>query len=82
MDIIPLNIGAKAQVVIPKRARKAIGLVEGKPATLIVQEGIGILLGDPVNYGQKLRGLGKEIWKKAGGGKKYLHQERKSWNDL
>jgi len=80
MDVIPITIGAKAQVVIPKRAREAIGLSEGKPATLLVQEGIGILLGDPKTYGRKLRGLGKEIWKKAGGGTKYLRDERRSWD--
>lgn len=80
MDVIPITIGAKAQVVIPKRAREAIGLSVGKPATLLVQEGIGILLGDPKTYGRKLRGLGKEIWKKGGGGAKYLQVERKSWD--
>lgn len=79
MEIVTLRLGSKAQVVIPKKARQAIGLSQGKKATLIVEEGHGILLGDPQAYGGKLRGLGKEVWATVGGAKKYLRQERRSW---
>lgn len=79
MEVIQLQLGKKAQVVIPKKAREAIGLAEGRPATLVVEEGVGILLGDPKSYGRLLRGLGKEIWVKAGGGKQYLTRERNAW---
>lgn len=79
MEVVQIQLGRKAQVVIPKRAREAIGLVEGKPATLVVENGLGILLGNPKNYGKLLRGLGKDIWSKIGGGKKYLQKERNAW---
>lgn len=77
MKIVQIRLGPKAQVVIPKKARLAIGLAQGKPATLVVDDGIGILLGDPKTYGTLLRGLGKEIWVKAGG--RYLKKERNAW---
>lgn len=79
MEVISIRLGKKAQVVIPKKAREAIGLLEGRPATLVVEQGLGILLGDPKNYGRLLRGLGREIWAKAGGGKLYLQRERDKW---
>lgn len=79
MEIATIRLGSKAQVVIPKKARLAIGLYEGGTATLVYEQGQGILLGDPKLYGRLLRGLGKDIWKKAGGGEKYLQQERSAW---
>lgn len=78
MEVISIRLGPKAQVVIPQRARVAIGLTVGKSATLVVDHGIGVLLGDPKTYGKRLRGLGKEIWSKMGEGK-YLEKERRSW---
>lgn len=53
MEIVQIRLGGKAQVVIPKKAREAIGLIEGKLATLVYEEGRGILLGDPKSYGRR-----------------------------
>ena len=78
MQTVTLTLGKKAQVVIPKKAREAIGLKIGSKATLMYENGRGIILGDPKNYGRLLRGLGKEIW--AGKGEEYLEKERASWD--
>lgn len=80
MQVIPIKIGKKAQIVIPKKAREAIGVKEGGKATLMYEHGRIIIMGDPKTYGRLLRGLGKEIWVKAGGADKYLKKERASWN--
>lgn len=78
MQVIQLKIGKRAQVVIPKIVRQAVGITEGGSAILIVDQGQAILLGDPKKYGQRIRGLGKEIWSKVGANN-YLQQERSSW---
>ena len=77
MQTVTITIGKKAQVVIPKKAREAIGIKEGSKATLMYEHGRIIIMGDPKTYGRLLRGLGKEIWK--GNGEKHLKKERASW---
>lgn len=78
MQTVSITIGKRAQVVIPKKARDAIGLKVGSKATLMYSKGQGVILGDPKTYGRLLRGLGKEIWK--GKGEQYLEKERASWD--
>jgi len=80
MQSVTVTVGKRAQIVIPKKAREAIGIKEGSKATLMYGKGRGIIMGDPKTYGRLLRGLGKEIWAKAGGADKYLKRERASWN--
>jgi len=78
MQVIPITIGKKAQVVIPKKAREAIGLKEGSKAILMYEHGRIIIMGDPKRAGELLEGLGKEIW--GGKGEEYLEKERNSWD--
>ena len=61
MNIATIRLGKKAQVVIPKIVRNAVGLEIGKKATLGYRKGMADLLGDPKTYGTLLRGLGKKF---------------------
>lgn len=78
MQTVTITIGKKAQVVIPKKAREAIGIKEGSKATIMYENGLGIIVGDSKQAGQLLEGLGKEIW--GGKGEEYLEKERNSWD--
>ena len=78
MQVISITIGKKAQIVIPKKAREAIGIKVGSKATLMYDKGRGVILGNPQQIGQLLQGLGKAIWK--GNGDKHLKKERASWD--
>lgn len=78
MQTVTITIGKKAQIVIPKKAREAIGVKEGSKATLMYEPGRVVIMGDPKTYGRLLRGLGKEIW--GGKGEEYLEKERNSWD--
>jgi len=80
MQSVTITVGKRAQIVIPKKAREAIGLKEGKKAALVYEQGRGVILGNPNESIKLLKGLGKEIWDKAGGADKYLKKERASWN--
>lgn len=80
MQTVTITIGKKAQVVIPKKAREAIGIKVGSKATLVYDKGRGVILGNPKESIKLLKGLGKEIWDKVGGADKYLKEERASWN--
>lgn len=78
MQSVTITIGKRAQVVIPKKAREAIGIKVGSKATILYRNGFGVILGDPKRAGELLEGLGKEIWK--GNGDKHLKAERASWD--
>lgn len=78
MQSVTITVGKRAQVVIPKKAREAIGLKEGKKATLVYETGLGILMGNSRESIKLLKGLGKEIW--GGKGEEYLEEERNSWD--
>ena len=80
MQTVTITLGKKAQVVIPKKAREAIGLKAGSKATLMYDKGRGIIMGDLKESIKLLKGLGKEIQDKVGGADKYLREERASWN--
>lgn len=80
MQTVTITLGKKAQVVIPKKAREAIGLKPGSKAILMYDKGRAYLLGNSKESIKLLKGLGKEIWDKAGGADKYLREERASWN--
>jgi hypothetical protein len=45
-----------------------------------VEKGMVIMRPIPQSYTEYMAGLGKNVWKKLGGGEKYLKKERKSWN--
>lgn len=80
MQTVTITLGKKSQVVIPKKAREAIGLKAGSKATLIYDKGRAYIFGNSKESIKLLKGLGKEIWAKAGGADKYLKRERASWN--
>lgn len=80
MQTVTITIGKKAQVVIPKKAREAIGIKVGSKATLMYDKGRGVIMGNSKESIKLLKGLGKEIWDKVGGADKYLREERASWN--
>ena len=78
MQTVTITLGKKSQVVIPKKAREAIGLKAGSKATITYGNGLGVIIADPSQAGHLLESLGKEIWK--GNGDKHLKEERASWD--
>lgn len=77
MQVVSITIGKKAQIVIPKKAREAVGIKEGSKVNLMYDHG-RIIIMDPKRAGELLEGLGKEIW--GGKGEEYLEKERNSWD--
>lgn len=81
MNTITTTLSTKYQLVIPKAIRKQMGLKAG--AIVYVQaidDRHAMITKQPEDYVEALSGLGKEMWKKLGGGDAYLKRERASWN--
>ena len=73
-----VTISSKYQIVVPKKARKAMQLEPGDQL-LCRTEGDEILLRPkPKRYAKHLRGLHKEVWQDVDA-TQYVKQERKSW---
>lgn len=81
METTEIKLGKKSQVVIPKKAREEIGIKEGESIQLLYEKGRGVIIPKKKVSITMLRGLGKEMWEKSGGGDKHLKEERASWED-
>ena len=73
-----VKLSSKYQVVIPKEARKKLGLRAGDQLAVEVEGGKVILRPRPKNYTNYMLGLGKEIWEGIDASE-YVRKERESW---
>ena len=67
-------MSAKNQIVIPREARKALGLKPGDKILVVVKSGKVLVLQRPKSYHAAIRGLARGKYPKD-----YLHKERQSW---
>ncbi|MEK7658062.1 MAG: AbrB/MazE/SpoVT family DNA-binding domain-containing protein [Patescibacteria group bacterium] len=73
------TISSKHQITLPKSLLEEVGLKIGNKLIIKVKNNRIILEPQPKSLVQYYKGLGKESWKKLGGGEIYLKRERKSW---
>ena len=73
-------LSKKYQVVIPTDVRKRMRLTAGEAVTIhSLDDERAVLIKHSADPVRALRGLGKEVWRKLGGTRKYIRQERASW---
>ncbi len=73
-----VKLSSRHQVVIPKEARKRLGLHAGDQLVVEVEGEKVILHPRPKNYTNYMLGLGKEIWQEIDA-TEYIRKERESW---
>ena len=73
-----VKLSSKYQVVIPREARKKLGLRAGDQLAVEVEGEKIILRPRPKNYTDYMLGLGKEIWEGIDASE-YIGKERESW---
>jgi len=69
------TLSAKNQIVVPREARKALGVKAGDKLLVVVRGSSVIVLQKPESPHAALRGLGRGTWPKG-----YLRKERESWD--
>jgi AbrB family looped-hinge helix DNA binding protein len=69
------TVSSKNQIVIPREARKALGVKPGDKLVVVVQGDKVMVLQKPKSHRAAIRGLGKGVYP-AG----YLEKERQSWD--
>lgn len=72
------KISSKYQIVIPKQARRALGLTAGDEVVVVAQKDRIELVPRPRSYTRATLGLGKEVWEGVDA-VKYVRGERKAW---
>jgi AbrB family looped-hinge helix DNA binding protein len=68
-------LSSKNQIVIPREARKALGLKPGEQLLVVPHGKCLIILKKPKSYADALTGLGSGLYSDD-----YLKRERESWD--
>ena len=68
------KLSSKNQIVVPREARRALGLKPGDRLLVVIREETVILLRKPKNYAQALRGIAQGVYPSG-----YLEEERRGW---
>ncbi|HEY1470204.1 MAG TPA: AbrB/MazE/SpoVT family DNA-binding domain-containing protein [Candidatus Acidoferrum sp.] len=68
------TLSSKNQIVIPREARKALGLKPGDKLLVVLQGDNIIVLQKPKSYRRAIAGLGRGLYPED-----YLKKERESW---
>jgi AbrB family looped-hinge helix DNA binding protein len=77
--IASAKLTSKFQMTIPAAIRRLLGIAAGDVVILTVEEGEVILRAAKGGWTESSRGLGAEVWKRAGGGVAAVERERDSW---
>jgi AbrB family looped-hinge helix DNA binding protein len=77
--IASARLTSKFQMTIPAAIRRLLGIAAGDVVILTVEEGEVILRAAKGGWTESSRGLGAEVWKRAGGGVAAVERERNSW---
>ena len=80
MNTAVVKLSKRNQMVLPKIARKALGVEPGGRVLVVVQGQRVHLLPEPENWSEYIYGLGAEVWASLGGGEQFPAEERAAWN--
>ena len=69
------TLSTKNQIVIPREARRALGVKPGDKLLVVVKGDTVIVLPKPKSYRSALRGFGRDLYPPG-----YLEKERGSWD--
>lgn len=73
-----VKVSTKHQIAVPAEVRKQLNIKSGDHLLLEVHDGVAVLVPEPHDYAERLRGLHKEVWQGVDG-QTYVHEERDAW---
>lgn len=79
MKTATAKISSRYQLVLPKEARRALGVEPGDVILFLIGENTVRMFPRPRSYTSYMRGLGKEMWARLGGGEAFHREEQAAW---
>jgi AbrB family looped-hinge helix DNA binding protein len=73
-----VKVSNRYQIAVPAEARKRLGIERGDRLLVEIRDGSLLLLPEPRDYAQHLRGLHREVWEGVEA-QEYVRREREAW---
>jgi AbrB family looped-hinge helix DNA binding protein len=74
-----VKVSKRFQIAVPSEARRKLHINEGDRLLVEVRDGSVLLIPEPADYVQHMRGLHREIWTGVEP-QAYVRQEREAWH--
>ena len=71
-----VTLSSKFQIVIPRKAREAMGLSAGDELLVLSKPDRVVIVAKPKKFAKHMAGLDRDVWQ---GAEAYLQDERESW---
>ena len=71
-----VTLSSKFQIVIPQKAREAMGLSAGDELLVLSKPDRVVIVPKPKRFTKHMAGLHRDVWQ---GAEAYLQDERESW---
>lgn len=77
---IHVKVSSRFQIAVPAEARRKLHIKQGDQLLVEVLGGSLLLLPEPHDYAERLRGLHSEVWEGVDTDE-YIRQEREAWRE-
>ena len=75
---VKVKVSSKNQIAVPAEARSRLGIGPGDTLLVEVREASIVLMKEPLDYVEHMRGLHKEVWEGIDA-QEYVDSERDAW---
>ncbi len=73
-----VRVSSRNQIAVPARVRKALRIKSGDHLLVEIRGGHVVLMPEPPEYAEHLRGLHREVWEGLEP-QEYVRREREAW---
>lgn len=73
-----VKVSSKHQIAVPAAVRKTLGIKSGDELLVEIRDGYVVLLPEPRDFSERLRGLHREVWDGVEP-QEYVRREREAW---
>jgi AbrB family looped-hinge helix DNA binding protein len=73
-----VKVSSNNQIAVPAKARERLGISKGDYLLVEIRDGSILLVPEPADYVEHLRGLHSEVWEGIDT-EEYLRREREAW---
>ena len=75
-----VTVSSKNRITLPATVSRQLGINSGDTLLILVRDGYAVLMPEPGDYSDRLRGLHREIWQDVEP-QAYVRQEREVWGE-